>query len=101
MMVVNVFAQDAPHVTLAEDDRMVEALAPNATYEPFDIRALPRRARRRETCWMPSPATRRLKYAPQATAGTISCFRPAPGPFPTRTPAPRRISRTTLTPRSS
>ena len=33
---------------LVEDDHVVETLAPNATNEPFDVRVLPRRARRRE-----------------------------------------------------
>ena len=33
---------------LVEDDHVVETLAANATLEPFNVRALPRRARRRE-----------------------------------------------------
>ena len=47
MIVVDVLSQDAPHVTLVEDDHMVETLAANATNHPLDVRILPWRARRR------------------------------------------------------
>ncbi len=64
MIVVDVFAQDSPEVSLVEDDHVIEALAPNASNDPFDVGVLPRGARRRGTCSMSSPATRRLKYGP-------------------------------------
>jgi len=47
MIVVDVLSQDAPQVTLVEDDHMVETLAANATDRPLDVRILPWRARRR------------------------------------------------------
>ncbi len=48
MIVVDLFAQDSPEVSFVEDDHVVETLPANATNEPFDVRVLPRRARRRE-----------------------------------------------------
>ena len=33
---------------LVEDDHVIETLAPNASNDPLDVRALPRRARRRQ-----------------------------------------------------
>ncbi len=45
MIVVDVFAQDSPEVSLVEDDHMIETLAPNASDDPFDVGALPRGAR--------------------------------------------------------
>ena len=47
MIVVDVLSQDSPEVSLVEDDHVVETLAPNASNQPFDVRILPRRARRR------------------------------------------------------
>ncbi len=47
LIVVDVFAQYSPEVSLAEDDHVVETLASNASNDPFDLGALPRGARRR------------------------------------------------------
>jgi len=34
MIVVDVFAQDSPEVSLVEDDHVIETLAPNASNDP-------------------------------------------------------------------
>ena len=64
MIVVDVFAQDLSRVPIVEDDHVVEALAANASNDSFDVRLCHGERGAVRTCWMPSPATRRLKYAP-------------------------------------
>jgi hypothetical protein len=48
MVVGEVAGQDAAKVSLAEDEHMIQALAPDRADEPFRERVLPRTLRRRE-----------------------------------------------------
>ena len=48
MIVIDILAKESPQVLLVENNHVIETLAANTADDPFDVRALPRRARRRQ-----------------------------------------------------
>jgi hypothetical protein len=48
MIVIDILAKESPQVLLVEDNQVIETLAANTADDPFDVRALPRRVRRRQ-----------------------------------------------------
>ena len=48
MIVIDILAKESPQVLLVEDNHVIETLAAKTADDPFDVRALPRRARRRQ-----------------------------------------------------
>ena len=48
MIVIDILAKESSQVLLVEDNHVFETLAANTADDPFDVRALPRRARRRQ-----------------------------------------------------
>ena len=48
MIVIYILAKESPQVLLVEDNHVIKTLAANTVDDPFDVRALPRRARRRQ-----------------------------------------------------